>query len=140
MIGLNLLNLVVTTVMAFVLAWVATRTRKIESLEGELKAAAAHQVDTQIAAKTMELSGLIRVLTNEIQGINRRLERGDGYFDQLGQKGHELELKLIERITERCATKEDMRLLSQRFDAMQQAMARVIVQRVERPLVAKEQL
>ena len=129
MIGLSLLNLVVSVVMAFVLAWVATRTRKIETLEGELKATAANLVETQITVKTSELSGLIRVLTNEIQSINRRLERGDGHFDQLGQKGHELELKIIERITERCATKEDVRALSQRFDALQQAVARALVER-----------
>lgn len=119
------LNLVVNVLLTIAVAYVGMKARKIERLEGELKEQARQLVKAEIAMQTGELARSIDVLSERVRSILERLAKGDSAFDRLGEGKHSLEIKLMTRIGE-CATKEDMRLLTERMEAMQVELAKVV--------------
>lgn len=129
--ALMVINLVVNGLLTIVVAWVAAKTRRIESLESRLEAKAEQLIDSRMSAKTGELMTEVRVMMAEMRQINARLQNGDRAFGEIFDKSHALEIKIIERISQTCATREDVRHLSQRFDSLQQAVARALVAKLE---------
>jgi chromosome segregation ATPase len=136
-IGMWAIQLAVSAVLGLVLAWVANRTREIETLKSQLRSTAEELVETQIAVRTGELMTALKVLTAEVQTINKRLERGDAEFDGLGEGAHKLELKtqsmlgeLKQWVMANMATRDDVKTLNDRFDGLQRAVAKDMADKI----------
>ncbi len=94
-----------------------------------LKAKIEEQAEKIIAEKfkgfqaTCELEHKTISLT--IGAMQKRLDRGDGAFDNMGERGHAIESKLMNKldtlkdwIRDNCASKSEVEKLGQRFDAI----------------------
>lgn len=129
-------NLLITLGLGVGVAWGGAKIRRMESLESRLDSKAEQLIESKLAVRTGELMTEIRVMMVEMRQINDRLKSGDAAFGEIFDKSHDLEIKIIERISQTCATKTDVQNMNHRFDAMQQRFD-VMQQAVARALVAK---
>jgi len=138
-ITLSIIQFALSIGMAIALAWVASKTRKIETLEEKLEETTSRLVDTKLVAAMAELRITIAGLAEQVKHIAGRLERGDDKFEQLGDGRQTLELRLLSKIgdlkdfvRENCASKGDFDSLSKRFAELQVVVARTEAARCER--------
>jgi chromosome segregation ATPase len=74
------------------------KAERIEQLEKELKNAARDQIHQFLEAEASGLRASIASLTHEIERHAQRLKEGDGEFDALTDRDHQLELKVGQKI------------------------------------------
>jgi len=130
-------NLVLTLILTSGVAWVGSKARKIETLEKSLADAAETMIEQKFEAYETKCK-LSHVATErEIADMRRRLEKGDGNFDELGAGEHRLEIKLVaaigdmkEAMLKQCADRDEVKELSGqvanlagRFDGLERAIA-----------------
>jgi hypothetical protein len=106
--------LILTAINLFWTHAVAGKTKKIDTLEGELKAATINAIGQQIAMLRAEQAGPLLLINQQIAAIQRRLELGDERFHKLEEKDHALQvevLKALADLKDMVATKDDLRRL-----------------------------
>jgi hypothetical protein len=72
----------------------AKQAQRIEQLEKELKNAARDQIHQFLEAEASGLRASIASLTQDIERHAQRLKEGDGEFNALTDRDHQLELKV----------------------------------------------
>jgi uncharacterized membrane-anchored protein YhcB (DUF1043 family) len=113
-IVIGVVNTAIGVILAVRLLFVEGRTRKIESMEAELKANAERLIEAQITARTGELVTMIKLIGQQVAQINDRLSRGDADFKSLSDRDQKVELRtqqLIGEVREQMATREDIQKL-----------------------------
>lgn len=120
------------------LAYMATKTRKIEKLEERLGEKAEQLVTVKFDAHASGLKGSIDLLTTQITAINQRIEDGDECLDGLAKGDHRLELQQIQSLAElkvwvmqNAATTADVKELGGRVDRLQHVVSTAMVARIE---------
>ena len=113
--------------LTIALFYIGSKTKRIETLETEVKRAASEAVDAKIAGVAGELRTTLRVLENVVGQIQQRLESGDQHFKSVDQKCHALELKVMQQVSEltrELATKNDVKELQRSISELQVRLAR----------------
>lgn len=140
-------NLVITIAvgvfMTLGLRGLDARTRKIESLETDLKKTAKDLVTAEIGLQTKSLQGSIDRLTEQMTGVRERLRDGDNELEKLGERGQKFELALRGQTSEikdwmndKFAGKAEMQLLCTRFDALAQHLHGLEIESVKAAVMA----
>lgn len=107
--------------------YIGSKTRRIETLEAEIKRSAGELVDAKIGTVASELRTTVRVLESVVQTMQNRLENGDKHFKSVDQKCHALELKVMQQVSEltrELATKDDVKELQKSIAELQVRLAR----------------
>lgn len=105
------------------LFYIGAKTKRIETLEAEVKKSAGEQIDLKIGNVAAELRATLRVLENVLENVQSRLEAGDQHFKSVDQKNHALELKVMTQVTELyrgLATRDDMKAIADAMNTFQQ--------------------
>lgn len=133
-IGMWVVNLLATIILAVIMTGVAARTRKIEQLEDSLATKAEQLVDAKVAVRFGELATSIATLTVEVRKINERLEHGEQNFDHLGDRATQTQISIANERTEfyrhladRFATKSDVGALERKLDSLGEAIRQIEV-------------
>jgi hypothetical protein len=110
---------------------VSQRAKKVDTLEASLNDSADEKIEAKFMLSESRLLLPIEQLKAQVTEINRRLERGDGHFDDLGEREQKMQVTVLSRISElkdwmheNCASKDDLSKLSDRFDGLQRAVAK----------------
>ncbi|MCC6425118.1 MAG: hypothetical protein IT447_16715 [Phycisphaerales bacterium] len=125
LIGQWVFNLVVT----LALAYIGAKNRQVEKLQDEIKMSAKTEIRLQLEP-----------LRQTIDAMVRRMKDGEELFGRMGEKDHQVELKMVNQLSELkdsirdCyATRSDVAnlaaavdKLSVRFDGMQRLIARAV--------------
>lgn len=96
--GMMVLQFAVTVILSVVTGVLASKTRKIESLESRLESMVDLRIEEKfrMSAETMSLH--IEPLIQRIDAACERLDDGEKEFDALGERNHGLELKTMTRV------------------------------------------
>ena len=107
------------------IAYIASKSRKIEALEEKLEKSAEAHIDQQFKVARAEIQVPLNALAGRVDRVEERLAMGDGNFDKLADRDGQLERMLGQRfevlkdwIHANCASKEDMRHLEERIDVI----------------------
>lgn len=106
----SVVALIATIAVSFILHNLATRTRRMESLEEKVTTAAELAIDAKLGQIRAEMETSVRVLQALVSAVQKRLELGEGWFEQLRNSDHSRELATVERIAElqrACIGKDD---------------------------------
>ncbi|MEM1445159.1 MAG: hypothetical protein AAGF84_03830 [Planctomycetota bacterium] len=105
--GLFALQIVIGIVQMLILFWLRGNRDQMGTLKSEVKQHAQQLIDQRFTA-----------LTEKLDGISDRLNRGDDKFERQHDRDHQLELKFLQSIeslrvdlAERFATKDDVAAL-----------------------------
>ncbi len=104
MVLISLANLLWTSV-------VATRTKKIDTLEDQLKIATGAVIETKLGTLRAELMTGSVLQNQRLDQIDRRLDQADVRITRLDEHDHKLEvdvLKAINELKDVVATKNDL--------------------------------
>jgi chromosome segregation ATPase len=93
-IGLCVAQMIFNVVMGVGLAYVHSKSSEIRTLREKLESAADRRIDSRFASLGREMDQLVEPLRATIGALEKRLADGDDAFTRLGEKAHELELKL----------------------------------------------
>jgi len=98
--------------------WMKQKFDKYDKLEETVKTQAEEAIRQEIKIAEHRLNTIIAPLEATVQQITKRLSHGDGTFEALTKRDHELELKFNARIDDlkdwmrtNCASKEDLKTL-----------------------------
>lgn len=124
-IGLAILGLVAQAMVALWIRSIDQRTRKMESLEGELKETAKTLVSAEISLQTKSLQSSIDGLTLQMQAMREQVKDGEGEVAKLGERGNSFALALKDQTSElqkwmmeKFATKNDVHLVSDQLSSL----------------------
>lgn len=130
----------VMTLQTLGLMWLGWRERKIAGLETGIRKSARALAKAEIDGVSGELRLLVEGLRAEMRRVTERLDRSDeAMLDQVRDEGQqdvrrEREMRQFsEFVRDNCASKRDVELLSNRFDGLQQAVARAMAERLTAP-------
>ena len=129
-VGLASVQMAFNLILAVFLMIVAARTRRIATLETEIKESASKLVDQRLGAVTDKFQAATDRLADHIDQINHRLQRGEDHFKGLDDRDQKLELKIRaafdevkDVIRDGCASKGSMESLSGKVDKLQVGVA-----------------
>ncbi len=134
---LSTIATIVGILNGLVSAYVLLVVKRMERLEDRLAKKAEDLIDGRFEAIGQKCEMKHEMVSQQISGINGRLQKGDGAFDTLGTGEHRLELKLVAAIGDlkqtmlrECADRGDVAKLSEqvatlagRFGAIERAVA-----------------
>jgi len=110
---------------------VETRSTILESFEERLQTRVHEIVSVTVSELVSEIRVSLGNLNTGIKSLEQRLQRGDGKFDQSDEAWRKLELKVTAAIgevrqwvLEHYATKEHVRILENKLQAMDNSLAR----------------
>lgn len=129
---------VFNTLLTLGMAYFAMKDRKFETLEEKNEQKTKELVATQFELHAAKLAASMAELTTRLDGVQQRLERGDESFNHLGERDQKAEVRFVMQmgelkqwVTQNCATREDVKEMNQRFDALQRAVAKSLVSALE---------
>ena len=88
---------IVELLMVIALFYIGNKASKIDALEGNVTRKAEEVVDTRFRLLSAEFTGVMTQLRTVVEGIEKRLERGDDAFDRQGEAQRSLELQAERR-------------------------------------------
>lgn len=128
-------NLVVSFLLTIAMAYIGSKTRKIETLETDLKAAADKSIDSRFQIVAAEFRASIAEFNVVTATMKERLAAGDAHFKTIDAERHRMELKtqqligdLKNWVMENAASKHDVEDLSKRFTSFQLAVSRELAE------------
>jgi hypothetical protein len=99
------------------------RDEQIRLLKHNLESRTDQLIESKLAGVAVELEGVIKLFNERIKNIRERLTAGDGDFDDLNKRDHELEARFNIRFDQlkdwlhaNFATKADTQALHHRID------------------------
>lgn len=111
-------------ILALGVAWLNARQRRLEGMEDRIQRTSDQVIEARMMTIQTRVEGSMKVLDAIVAEMNRRLERGDRAFDNLGERDRKLELKTQEMIAElrqwvveKAASKSDLASLVKEFQA-----------------------
>lgn len=108
---LIIVQLIVTVVMAVFMAVLNAKAKKIDTLEGELKRSTERVIGEQLSSIENRVSVQSVELRTRVSTIEARLLAGDATLKKLGDRDHDLEIKVLNAISDLkdvVATKDDL--------------------------------
>ena len=110
--------------------WIGHKTKRIETLETEIKSATKTLIDAQLEVVVARFTGALQSLEQAIVRIDVRLTAGETEFRSLATRDQSNELKLMasvgelkDYIRDHCANKKDVQDLSRDLNAVKVALA-----------------
>lgn len=111
---LSVIQLAASVAMAILLAYVNSKTKKIDTLEAELKHATTEAIDQKLQSLRAEQAAPRELMQQQITQIQTRLDRGESRFAKLDDARHGLEVQVLKEIgslRDVVATKDDLKRL-----------------------------
>lgn len=107
--------IVMSTMTAVGVAWLMTKARRAETVEGRLHDLATKLIDERFRSMTHELHGNVQSFVLTLEELKVRLRESDSGFRGLGERDQKIELTLAEKmdqlkdyIRDTAATKKDL--------------------------------
>jgi hypothetical protein len=138
---LEVISIVVNVFVVIALAYVGSKTSKIDKLEEALEDKAAKLIEAKFSVLAAEMNTPIAQLATIVDQIQNRLARGDESFNEQFDKAHELEIKQTmsnaatrEWAMKTFVTREEFHEIADSLRKMQVSLARL---ETLRPQVSK---
>lgn len=114
------------------LGWIASRSKRIEQLEEELKLTATNLIDQRIESSVSGLQRSLDQMAQQIASINQRLSAGESEFRGLDRQDSKLEIKIAAAFSEikdimrrECAGRDEQAQIAAQLKRLEIEVARM---------------